>query len=78
MTYTQNGILFIYKNELKNKIFKKVKKKKKPKRKKNELRIEICYKMDGPNNTKIYYGYWNKAGTERQILYDSTGLGYTE
>ena len=57
MTYTQNGILFIYKNE---------------------LRIEICYKMDGPNNTKIYYGYWNKAGTERQILYDSTGLRYTE
>ena len=68
MTYTQNGILFIYKNELKNKI----------KLKKNELRIEICYKMDGPNNTKIYYGYWNNAGTERQILYDSTGLGYTE
>ena len=32
MTYTQNGILFIYKNELKNKI--KLKKKKKTKRKK--------------------------------------------
>ena len=32
MTYTQNGILFIYKNELKNKI--KFKKKKKQKEKK--------------------------------------------
>ena len=51
MTYTQNGILFSYKNE---------------------LRIEICYKMDGPNNTTIDYGYWNNAGTERQILHDFT------
>ena len=32
MTYSQNGILFIYKNELKNKI--KLKKKKKQKEKK--------------------------------------------
>lgn len=35
---------------------------------KNELRIEICYKMDGPNNAKAYYSWWNKADIERQIL----------
>ena len=23
---------------------------------KNELKIEICYKMNGPNNAKLYYG----------------------
>lgn len=33
--YTQNGILF---------------------NNKNELRIEICYKINGPNDAKIYYG----------------------
>ena len=37
MTYTQNGILFIYKNELKNKIKKKSKKKKRKNQKEKKM-----------------------------------------
>ena len=40
---------------------------------KKGLNSETCYNMDEPWK---HYAKWNKPDTKRQILYDSTYMGY--